>query len=467
MMRLLISIQVMVCLLAGAVLWAHEEEFVAADQYTAAQQLLEQADAVFQGRDYERAGELYKLAAQAAQKEMIKGIQGEALARVARCYLKLGRKEEGRHWLMMAEEVVTDRMPRAWSRYLGVLGRYQWKDDQLEEATETFTNMYQYCLEHDLYERAVDAAHMAAITAPGEEQIAWAKKGIAAAEKGEAEGWLGPLWNNLGWTYSDLGRHEESLEALLNAREYHWKLGTEMNKLIADWSVGHAYRMAGQPDEAAAWMRSVLAWSEHLYAQEASPNAAEWIGHSCRELGELALARDRQPEALKYLRRAREKLSEAGMLEWDPEGFEELTGQIEETAAGLPAEEVNRTVVHFEIPFEDEQRAVAFYRDLFGWEILGIPEMDYWMIHTVPVDEQGMLLEQGVNGGMMKRVVPEQQIVQYVAVKSVDKSVERALELGGNVAVPKTAVPGMGWFAHLVDTEGNVIGIIQGDPEAE
>jgi tetratricopeptide (TPR) repeat protein len=239
----------------------------------------------------------------------------------------------------MAEEVVTDRMPRAWSRYLGVLGRYQWKDDRLVEATATFTDMYRYCLENDLYERAVDAAHMAAITAPPGKQIAWAEKGIDAAEQGAVEGWLGPLWNNLGWTYSDLERHEESLEALLKAREYHWKLGTEMNKLIADWSVGHAYRKAGQLDQAAAWMRPVLAWSERLYALEAGPDAAEWIGHSCRELGELALARNEKPEALKYLRRAREKLSEAEMPEWDPEGFEKLSGQIEEIAAGLPVEE--------------------------------------------------------------------------------------------------------------------------------
>ena len=320
-----------ISLLMPAVAAAQGPEMAAVSPSTA-QQLLEQADGIFRRGDNEQAAELYKLTAEAAEREMVVGIRVEALAQVARCYLKMDRKEDGRRWLMMAAELATDRMPRAWSRYLGVRGRFEWLDDDLETATATFREMYEYCLQHELHERAVDAAHMVAITAPPEEQIQWGLKGIEAAEQGGIEGWLGPLWNNLGWTHDDLGRHQEALEALLKAREYHWKLGTEMNKLIADWSVGHAYRMVGEHETAARWMRPVLAWSERLYAAERSPDAAEWIGHSCRELAELALQREDLPEALDYLRRAREKLQEAGMPQWDTDGFDELSRQIEEIA---------------------------------------------------------------------------------------------------------------------------------------
>jgi tetratricopeptide (TPR) repeat protein len=322
-------------LLLPAVAAAQTQEMAAAQSPSTAQQLLEQADGIFRRGENEQAAELYKLAAEAAEREMVMGIRVEALAQVARCELKLGRKEEGRHWLMMAAEIATDQMPRAWSRYLGVRGRFEWMDDDLEKATATFQEMYDYCLAHDLHERAVDAAHMVAITAPPEEQILWARRGIEAAEAGGLEGWLGPLWNNLGWTYDDLGRYEESLEALLKAREYHWKLGGEMNKLIADWSVGHAYRMTGRTEEAARWMRPVLAWSERLYAAEQSPEAAEWIGHSCREMGELALQHENLPEALEYLQRAQERLQEAGMPEWDADGFEELSRQIKEISGRI------------------------------------------------------------------------------------------------------------------------------------
>ncbi len=333
-----LNILVLIGPLLLAVARADEPEMPAAEAVSPAQQLLEQADGIFRQGDDAQALEIYKIADKAAQQEMVVGLQVEARAQAARCYLKMDQKDEGRHWLMMAAEIVTDQMPIAWSRYLGVRGRFEWSDDQLETATITFREMYEYCLRHDLHERAVDAAHMVAITAPPEEQILWGRKGIAAAEQGGIESWLGPLWNNLGWTYDDLGRYQESLDALLTAREYHWKLGGEMNKLIADWSVGHAYRMTGQHQVAAQWIRPVLAWSERLYASEQSPAAAEWIGHSCRELGELALQREDLPEALEYLRRAGERLQEAGMDRWDTDGFEKLSAQIDEVAERIPKE---------------------------------------------------------------------------------------------------------------------------------
>jgi predicted enzyme related to lactoylglutathione lyase len=456
----------MACLLASDRAVAQAQESQVAEQ-TSAERLLTHGDEAFQDRDYVQAGELYKLAVRAAEEEGHQRVLVEALAQVARSHLKLNEKEEGRSWLERAGKAASPESPLGWSRFLGVRGRFEWKDEQLEEATATFREMYDYCLKHELHSRAVDAAHMVAITAPHEEQIVWGKKGIEAAEEGNLESWLGPLWNNLGWTYEEMGRYEESLEALLKAREYHWKLGSEMNKLIADWSVGHLYRKLERGKQAEAWMRSVLAWSERMYALEPDANAAEWIGHSCRELGELAIAANRQQEALKYLRRAKEKLAEAGMTEWDPEDYQKLSEQIEEVAQKAPEKKPRHTVVHFEIPFDDGQRAVSFYRDLFGWEIVGDPVMDYWMVHTVPVDDQGMPLEQGVNGGMMMRAAPEATTVNYIGVESVDEYLSRAESLGGKIVVGKMPVPQMGWFAHIMDTEGNIFGIFEDDSEAE
>jgi predicted enzyme related to lactoylglutathione lyase len=39
-------------------------------------------------------------------------------------------------------------------------------------------------------------------------------------------------------------------------------------------------------------------------------------------------------------------------------------------------------VVHFEVPFDDADRALAFYRDVFDWEIQPMPEMNYNMVST-------------------------------------------------------------------------------------
>jgi predicted enzyme related to lactoylglutathione lyase len=130
---------------------------------------------------------------------------------------------------------------------------------------------------------------------------------------------------------------------------------------------------------------------------------------------------------------------------------------------------MDHTIVHFEIPADNPERATKFYRELFGWDIqkydaAGGPE--YWMISTVPRDAKGQPTRPGVNGGLMRRQHPQQPAVNYVNVESVDEYVTKAKRLGAELCVPKTAVKGMGWFAQLKDTEGNTFAIWQLDDKA-
>jgi hypothetical protein len=117
------------------------------------------------------------------------------------------------------------------------------------------------------------------------------------------------------------------------------------------------------------------------------------------------------------------------------------------------------TIVHFEIPADDVERAKSFYSKLFGWEIKEIPGMDYWMVMTGG--------EKTVNGGMMKRQNPQQQIVDYIDVPSVDKYTAEVKKLGGKIIVPKTAIPEMGYFALCLDTENNAFGIWEDNKNAK
>ena len=64
-------------------------------------------------------------------------------------------------------------------------------------------------------------------------------------------------------------------------------------------------------------------------------------------------------------------------------------------------------IVHFEVPFDDGDRARAFYGDLFGWKLQHMPDMQYTLVMTGPVSEQGVSSEPGyINGGMMQREAP-------------------------------------------------------------
>jgi len=115
------------------------------------------------------------------------------------------------------------------------------------------------------------------------------------------------------------------------------------------------------------------------------------------------------------------------------------------------------SIVHFEIPADDIQRAKAFYSNLFGWKIEGIQGMDYMMIDVFGAP----------GGGMMMRMHPDQQITEYIGVPSVDEYAAKVAKLGGKIIVPKKAVPGMGYFVICMDTENNAFGIWEMDQTAK
>jgi len=127
-------------------------------------------------------------------------------------------------------------------------------------------------------------------------------------------------------------------------------------------------------------------------------------------------------------------------------------------------------VVHFEIPANDPDKLSQFYSQLFGWQIQKMPmgpDMDYWMTMTVPVDEKNMPAQPGaINGGIFKRQSQQQQSINYVNVESIEQYVAKAKGLGAKVMMDKMPVPGMGYFAQLVDPEGNQFGVWQEDSTA-
>ena len=126
-------------------------------------------------------------------------------------------------------------------------------------------------------------------------------------------------------------------------------------------------------------------------------------------------------------------------------------------------------VVHFEIPADDPEKLVSFYTTLFDWKVQKIPMagMDYWICQTMPTDDKGMVQEPGgINGGIYKRQADE-RIINYVQVDSVDDYVQKARSLGATVLLDKQAIPGIGFFAQLVDPQGNTFALIQNAPGRE
>ncbi len=111
-------------------------------------------------------------------------------------------------------------------------------------------------------------------------------------------------------------------------------------------------------------------------------------------------------------------------------------------------------IVHFDVPTEDVERAKKFYAGLLGWKFDPVPEMQYNLINTTNLDGTP-----GIGGGMGKRMDPSQRMMNYFGVASLDASMKQVKSLGGKVITEKMAVPGMGFLANCMDTEGNIFGL--------
>lgn len=119
-------------------------------------------------------------------------------------------------------------------------------------------------------------------------------------------------------------------------------------------------------------------------------------------------------------------------------------------------------VIHFEICVDEPDRAIKFYKEVFGWKInsWGGP-MDYWLV------EAGKGKEPGINGALMRRQDPHSTTINSISVPSVNEFIKKIVKSGGKKVTEKTAIPGIGYFAYCQDTEGNMFGILENDKSAK
>lgn len=130
---------------------------------------------------------------------------------------------------------------------------------------------------------------------------------------------------------------------------------------------------------------------------------------------------------------------------------------------------MNNRVIHFEFQADDVERAKNFYEKALGWKIekmmsAGDGGMDYWGVKTGPDGTPG------INGGMYKRGLMQVENFHLydctVQVADIDKAIADVKVHGGEIrpmpsGKEKDEIPGVGWFASAIDTEGNRFGLLE------
>ncbi len=244
----------------------------------------------------------------------------QLMTQIART-LGLQQKFEAAHALLdtvkpwLTEDPTVSRV-----RYLLERGRIYNSSGHPDKAKPVFLNAWELAAKNyeDYY--AIDAIHMLQIVEPPEKQLEWAHKAMELAEKTADERtkkWLGPLYNNTGWTYFDLEDYDNAL--VLFEKSLAWRQSQEdkQGTIIAKWCIARNYRAMGRIKDALEAQISL--------ENEVTEKGLDQDGYIYEEIGECFLELDRADEAKEYFGLAYGLLSKDEWLKAnEPERLERL-----------------------------------------------------------------------------------------------------------------------------------------------
>ncbi len=234
----------------------------------------------------------------------------ELLTQLARTHSLQQQFTEAHGLLDRVESEWTRATPVVQIRYFLERGRTYNSAGDKQSAGPLFQQALEVSTKHELDFYAVDAAHMLAIVADSEAQIAWNLKAIELAENAKeerAKNWLGSLYNNLGWTYHDLKNYPEALQLFEKNVRWHQERNSKEGLVIALWSVARVQRSLGHYEQALAAQQQVVQKRKDLGLSEG--------GYAYEEIAENLWALKRAREARPFFKKAYDLLSQDPWLQ--------------------------------------------------------------------------------------------------------------------------------------------------------
>lgn len=123
------------------------------------------------------------------------------------------------------------------------------------------------------------------------------------------------------------------------------------------------------------------------------------------------------------------------------------------------------SVVHFEMPYENDERVMKFYATVFGWQMqkLGEDMGSYVLATTAVKDVKPDAYRGAINGGFFPKKPdwPDQYPSIVIAIDDISNMMKKIDEEGGKVLGEPMEIPGVGLYVSFNDTEGNRVSILQ------
>jgi predicted enzyme related to lactoylglutathione lyase len=118
-------------------------------------------------------------------------------------------------------------------------------------------------------------------------------------------------------------------------------------------------------------------------------------------------------------------------------------------------------VVHFEVPTTDLAASRKFYENVLGWKLTKWEgPMEYWLVST------GDPAVPGIDGALGGAANEFHATVNTVDVENLDETLQKVEANDGQVIMPRSEIPGVGWLAYVKEPGGAVMGLMQAMPGA-
>jgi uncharacterized protein len=123
-------------------------------------------------------------------------------------------------------------------------------------------------------------------------------------------------------------------------------------------------------------------------------------------------------------------------------------------------------IVHIEFASNNPKAEQQFYGDVFGWQLHTDDTFNYHMFQANPGPAGGFVgVSDGTESGGM-RYAPGEVLV-YISTDDIDATLARIEEHGGKTELPRTEIPGTGWFAVFTDPQGTRAALFTAAPRQE
>ncbi len=112
------------------------------------------------------------------------------------------------------------------------------------------------------------------------------------------------------------------------------------------------------------------------------------------------------------------------------------------------------SVVHVEFHSTEPEKTKAFLSSVFGWKFQDMPQMNYstWDAPSAP------------GGGLQKAENMPAGVLDYILSANIEATLGKIRSSGGTVVMPKSEIPGMGWFAVFQDPTGISLALYEALP---